>query len=236
MTRKFTGSHHVRGESNRIRKPFCSAHFRGFVHTWPMSSSFVGRRFPILLDSRGVLFYWCWEHYLTSDCPWIWNFSLRGCQAAKPRAANAIERTEFSKALREMDRRVCGSWPLAPVRAAWSLEAGLLPPALTSRWGRGPWASVAHLGPGYPFRWSRFFLPSGHMNSLRLFRVLSKEAKALIHWEKTVSGPPEEFARSIPAPAKTVLSFPIPPVMEVSVWVFFGLRPWIPVSSLFIII
>lgn len=154
-----------------------------------MSSSFVGRRSPILLDSRGVLFSWCWEHYLTSNCLWIWNFSLRGWQAAKPRAAHAIERTEFSEALREMDRRACGSWPLAPVRAAWSLEASLLPPAVTSRWGRGPWASVAHLGPGYPFRWSRFFLPSGHMNSLRLFRVLSKEAKALIHWEKTISGP-----------------------------------------------
>lgn len=45
---------------------------------------------------------------------------------AKPRAANAVGRTEFSEALREMDWRECGSWPLAPVRAAWSLEAGLL--------------------------------------------------------------------------------------------------------------
>lgn len=115
------------------------------------------------------------------DCLWVWNFNLRGCQAAKPRAANAVGRTEFSEAPREMDGRACGSWPLMPVRAAWSLEADLLPAALTSRWGRGPWASAAHPGPGCPFRWSHFFPPSGHMNSLRLFRVPSKEAKALIH-------------------------------------------------------
>ena len=227
------GSHHVRLESNRIRAFLFSLSpgLRGFVHAWPMLSSLME---SILLDSRGVSLSWLWEHYLTSDCLWVWNFNLRGCQAAKPRAANVVGRTEFSEASREMDGRACGSWPLMPVRAAWSLEAGLLPAALTSRWGRGPWASTAHPGPGCPLRWSHFFPPSGHMNSLRLLWVPSKEAKALIHWEKTVSGP-REVCLLHPSP-QTVQSFPTPLVMEVSVWVFFGLRPWIPVSSLFIII
>lgn len=238
MTRKFTGSHHVRGESNRIRKPFCSAHPLVFealctlgqcrAHSWadalpfcwiPEESCFLGAEnitwLPIACGSG------------TSVC----------VDGKRPSPEQHMRLKGLSSA------RLWGRWTGGRVGPGlwrpWELRGHWRPACCRLLWpvdGDG--------GPGHQWlTWAQGIPSDGAASSYHLVTWTAsgcsescRKKPRLWFTERKPSLGPEEFARSIPAPAKTVLSFPIPLVMEASVWVFFGLRPWIPVSSLFIII